>query len=151
MPDGTTGAASFIAAMLKTCDSLSRVVVLNREGEPLIERVRLKKFPDGSSEVLHIIYRSDSDPLHNHMWDYESRIIYGSYIEHTTDGKAIEYFPGSRIEHKAEEFHRLELPYGPVVTFVRRGPPRQKWCFLTPEGPVESLEWLRRQGIKPHG
>jgi hypothetical protein len=141
----------FAEMMVKTLKTISRVIVTDNDGEPYIERLRLKRLPNGGTEVLHIFYHSDEDPPHNHPWDFESTIVYGSYIEHCPGKEPRIFRPGDVNKKQAEEFHRLEVAEGPVITLMRRSKWRRKWCFLTPEGPVESLEWLRRQGIKPHG
>lgn len=142
----------FADVMLKSREVIDRVMVTDNKGNPYIERLRLKKFPDGSTRVLHVFYRSDEDPwMHDHPWDFESQIVFGSYIEHTPDKPPRIFVPGNFNKKRAEEPHRLELVDGPVITMVSRGPVRRKWCFHTDEGLVESLEWLRRQGITPHG
>ena len=93
----------------------------------------------GPQRRFHLI--SANDPgrdWHDHPWDYTTRLLSGSYIEHTPDGDTT-YGPGDVLVRKAESLHRLELVSGPVWTYFVTGRFRRSWGFLTPSG------WVRHE------
>lgn len=88
----------------------------------------------GPRRRFHLI--SADDPgrdFHDHPWDYVTRLLSGSYIEHTPDGD-IAYGPGDVLVRKAGQLHRLELADGPVWTYFVTGRFRRPWGFMTPSG-----------------
>lgn len=51
---------------------------------PYLERFILDEQTDGSKTYLHVIYASDGDrDPHDHPWNFESTIVWGSYREET--------------------------------------------------------------------
>jgi hypothetical protein len=90
--------------------------------------------PAGQQARFHHILASDPGrDLHDHPWDFISHLLSGTYIEHTPDG-AVEYTAPCVIVRKAEQLHRLELPDGPVWSYVVLGRVRRKWGFMTERG-----------------
>lgn len=96
---------------------------------------------------IHEILRSDNDRhLHDHPWDYTTIILRNGYFEdHYKDGELVRsgfYGPGTVLQRKAGDAHRLVLPYGPVWTLFIMGPWQQVWGFLTPGGKIPWSEYL---------
>ena len=114
-------------------------VLISGEGNEYMRRFYLP----GSQRRYHHILASDPDrDMHDHPWDFTSKLIRGVYIEHTPRG-SIRYEAPCVIHRKAEQLHSLELPEGPVWSFVMMGPVRRKWGFKTPGGWVP---WDRYNG-----
>lgn len=100
---------------------------------------------------LHHILRSDDDrDFHDHPMDFISLILSGGYIEHTPDGDQRRYLPGDLNRRKAEDLHRLELPDGPVWTFVLAKPFRRVWGFTTEDGWIAADEYDNYKRGKQH-
>jgi hypothetical protein len=85
------------------------------------------------SRFHHILNSDPDDDMHDHPWDFVSKLLSGMYIEHTPTGDIV-YRAPCIIHRKAEQLHKLELPEGPVWSFVLLGPLRRKWGFSTPRG-----------------
>lgn len=106
----------------------------------------------GPQHRFHLI--SAGDPgrdLHDHPFDYVSRLLSGRYVEHTPDGDT-EYGPGDILVRKAEALHRLELVSGPVWTYFVTGRFRRTWGFSTPSGWVPFTQYAaagRVTGCEP--
>jgi hypothetical protein len=115
------------------CDVITREEV----GE-YIRRYHLKQ-GHGPQERFHHILESDpADVMHNHPWDYTTRLLSGAgYTEHTPDGDVM-YGPGDVLTRRAESLHRLELIDGPVWTYFVTGRWRRSWGFLTGHGWVHN-------------
>jgi len=132
-----------IQAFLKT--PLKRIIVTDKDGNPYLERLVVKDYPDGSKDYLHVIYQSDDDrDLHTHPWHFQSKIIRGRYINHMKTG-SVTYGEGQTLNMLAQDAHRLELLDGPVVTFVHRGPRIQEWGFETENGWVDHTTYLNKK------
>ena len=71
--------------------------------------------------------------FHDHPWDFVSHLLSGTYIEHTPDGTTV-YTAPCVIRRKAEQLHRLELPEGPVWSYILHTPVRRVWGFQTNDG-----------------
>lgn len=96
-------------------------MIMDREGnEPYLHRYYLLNtrwiawlFPKLSYRlVLHNCVKSDVDGLHDHPWDWGSKILDGGYYETMPSGERIWRSPrdGWRF-FTAHDFHRLELPH----------------------------------------
>jgi hypothetical protein len=95
----------------------------------------------GRNRRFHLI--SADDPgrdWHDHPWDYVTRLLSGSYIEHTPDG-SVTYGPGDVLVRKADQLHRLELVSGPVWTYFVTGRFRRTWGFMTERGWIPFREY----------
>ncbi len=99
--------------------------------------------------VLHKIYQSDHDrDPHDHPGDFETRILWGSYVDHTfsriesSGGKPYRFgperdlmSPGRYAYRKAGHLHKVELVDGkPAWTLVKLHPYTQEWGFVLPDG-----------------
>lgn len=84
------------------------------------------------SIMLHKIYLTDSDCMHDHPWKFWSIILKGGYHEHTPEG--VKYYKsGSFLFRPADWVHRLEVDK-PVTTLVITGVKKRSWGFHTPLG-----------------
>ena len=85
---------------------------------------------DCANIFLHKIFRSDADDyLHDHMWNWASFILWGSYEETFIDGSRDYCKWLSFRRDKAETFHKLILTK-PVWTMFFHAKPKQEWGFL---------------------
>ena len=100
------------------------------------EYMRRYYIPNRRARFHHILASDPGDDFHDHPWDFVSRLIAGCYIEHTPTGVVV-YKAPCVIVRKAEQLHRLELPEGPVWSYVTLGRVRRKWGFMTRRGWVE--------------
>ena len=84
---------------------------------------------------LHKFLHDDDDrAMHDHPWYSISFVLWGSYIEHTPDGKKV-YSPGSIILRSALHRHRVELINNrPVWTLFFTGWRVREWGFWCPQG-----------------
>lgn len=60
--------------------------------------------------VLHHCVQSDADGLHDHPWEWWSKILAGGYWEYLPEGK-VWRGPGSFRHSSAYQYHRLVLPH----------------------------------------
>lgn len=142
---------------------------------PYLERFILKDGP-ADRVYLHIIYGSDADrDPHDHPFDFQSTIVWGSYLEteyvkcHRCGGTGKEphegstcpkcadaacfghlevtgvYRAGETNVKKADALHRLTIIDGPVVTLVRCGPKVREWGFQTDEGWEHHASYIARK------
>jgi hypothetical protein len=87
---------------------------------------------------LHLFMRSDDDrALHDHPWFNCSRILLGSYLEHTIAQGGIERAVRMRrgdwrIRWTGRIAHRIELDDGPCWTLFVTGPRYRQWGFHCP-------------------
>lgn len=99
--------------------------------------------------TLHHTLRSDIDGLHDHPWDWSSKILEGGYYEETPDGSFLRKAGDGWRHRTANDFHRLVLPSPPLgdtwSLFVM-GPKVKTWHFLDKSGnPVPWFEYLRNR------
>ncbi len=85
------------------------------------------------SRFHHIVASDPGRDFHDHPWDFVSRLLVGSYIEHTPSGE-IRYTAPCVIVRRAESLHRLELADGDVWSYVVHGRVRRTWGFMTDHG-----------------
>ena len=90
--------------------------------------------------VLHNCVRSDADGLHDHPWDWGSKILENGYIE-TLPGPSgetidVRRLPGKWRWRKSTDFHRLELPDGITSSWslFLMGPKLKDWGFQDRNG-----------------
>jgi hypothetical protein len=81
-----------------------------------------------SARFHHIMASDPGRAFHDHPWDFVSRLLEGTYTEHTPQGST-RYEAPCVIVRKAEQLHRLELPDGPVWSHVLTGRLRREWGF----------------------
>lgn len=99
------------------------------DGGEYMRRYYLAQSGDRQSRFHHILSSDPGRDMHDHPWDFVSQLLVGVYIEHTPDG-IIRYEAPCVIRRKAEQLHRLELPDGPVWSYVIHGRPRREWGFM---------------------
>jgi hypothetical protein len=82
--------------------------------------------------VLHHMYESDDDGLHDHPWPWASWVLSGGYFENTPEGMLWRP-PGHLRFRSAASFHRLilaPLTRKEVWTLFAMGPRCKEWGFL---------------------
>jgi hypothetical protein len=136
-----------VAAICKSL-GLYRLIYDREENEPYLHRYYLFStrwlaplFPKLSYRlVLHNCVKSDEDGLHDHPWDWASKILEEGYWE-TVPGSPgeelrIRRAPGKWRVCKAEDFHRLELPNGTTSSWslFLMGPKKKEWGFRGTNG-----------------
>lgn len=90
---------------------------------------------EGANVYLHDIRRSDDDrALHDHPWNWTTRVLSGRYFEHTPDG-VFERKAGDIVSRKATDLHRIEIRPGEnAITLFVTGPKVREWGFACPQG-----------------
>lgn len=97
---------------------LYRLIYDRENSEPYLHRYYLLStrwlapiFPKLSYRiVLHNCVQSDADGLHDHPWNWWSKILSGGYWEHVPGGGSIWRAPdGGWRKRTGEDFHRLVL------------------------------------------
>lgn len=122
--------STFFAWLSQRWKKFREVIIL--EGKPYLYRYRLW-YSSRLGVYLHCIVATDTDRnLHDHPFDFTTVILWGGYYEHSPSGRRW-CGPGSIIQHKAEDLHRIELSR-PAWTLFLRGPERRAWGFQTPDG-----------------
>lgn len=86
--------------------------------------------------VHHIIRPDAGRELHDHPWDFTTRILMGGYVEDARDYAAGSRTPhlfvrkgGDVISHAAEYAHRIEKVRPSTWTLVTAGAARRVWGF----------------------
>lgn len=121
------------------CDAISREEV----GE-YIRRYHLRQGSNGRARFHHILASDPQPHMHDHPFDYVTRLLSGAYIEHTPDGGVLYEAPCTLVR-KARQLHRLELADGPVWTYFVTGRFQRTWGFMTEHG------WVRYQDYPAAG
>lgn len=108
-------------------------LIVDSRGSGVLDRWVLR-CPLGSVRVHHIL-KSDVDrDFHDHRFDWLGLILRRGYIEHSPNAPPRVYRFLSLVRHRAEDVHRLELPWGPAWTISLTGPQRRMWGFHTAQG-----------------
>lgn len=116
------------------------------------------KYESGNAVLLHWILQPDDIPhLHNHPWEFTTRILAGGYVEER-NGKGLmaerTYNPGRFAMAGLGDFHRIASHHagpgdphtgqGGSWTLVTTGPRLQPWSFLI-DGCERDAETFLRQ------
>lgn len=98
---------------------------------------------------LHEILRSDDDrAMHDHPWSNTSFLIFGSYIEHTPEGRFVRK-AGETIERADHALHRLEvIPGERAVSLFMTGPKFREWGFMCQHGWVHWQDFVSEDGTR---
>lgn len=171
----------YLQVVLNSMKRLPRFFIPLPDGvSPYLERFILKRYADGSCDYLHIIWESDGDrDPHDHPFDFESTIVWGSYSERSYNfycrnlncrriqdihgpchecGGAMSmntnmetFKAGDKNKKRAAQLHRLTIIEGPVVTLVKRGPKKREWGFETDKGWVHHKPYIAEKfpGAQP--
>lgn len=120
---------------------LHREGARNADGSPAVQAGR-----------IHEILRSDDDrDLHDHPFAYTTIILKGGYWEETPVDPARPagerrrewHGPGSILQRKASDAHRLIVPAGKTATTLfMTGARIKEWGFWTPDGWVHWRRYL---------
>lgn len=122
----------------------------------------------GDSMLLHwLVQPDDDDALHDHPWDFESRILSGGYVEEISDGYGKAQAPdeqnrepdlgptktwfwnhdeGEIITKKATDLHRIRVLHPNTWTLVITGPRVREWGFHPAGKPWQ--DWRSYLGIE---
>lgn len=114
----------------------------------LLTRFTFKGEVNKPSRYLHIFRRSDHDrELHDHPWDFTTRIIWPGYIEETERGK-FRRWPLQKLYRPAEFRHRVELLPGAkyCVSIVTVGARRRVWGFWNGKNFKVFTDYFREKG-----
>ena len=144
------GFIHFIAATLKFFGAYY-IIYDREERSPYLERYYLFStrwlknwFPNLSYRVvLHRTLRSDEDGLHDHPWDWSSRILHGGYWEETPEGRYWREPEGGWRHRTGKDYHRLVLDdeyHGETWSLFVMGPRYKEWGFLNKDG-----QWVQWQ------
>lgn len=134
---------------------VTKFTIEGADGSPYMVRYTLWKTKRGGIYV-HNILRDDEDEPHDHPWDFTSVILRGGYYEAVGQGPVWAQFwkwkrPFTVIRHKAEDVHKIKLPYKPhgevsermpAWTLVFVGPKRREWGFHTDKGWVHWQQYM---------
>jgi hypothetical protein len=117
-----------------------------------------ERFLSERSLLLHYFFRGDDDQaLHDHPWDFSTRILAGGYMEHLPpwhwcpdeplgpawDQHIQQRNAGDAIMHRANELHCVGMVQPGTFTLVETGPEVRAWGFH-PQGQrwIESADYL---------
>lgn len=119
---------------------LYRLIADREMNEPYLHRYYLFStrwlkhwFPKLSYRlVLHKCVKSDADGLHDHPWNWKSKILEGGYWEHLADKSSTYRGPSGWRSCKSTDYHRLVLPYKGAESWslFLMGPKTKDWGFL---------------------
>ncbi len=104
-------------------------------GEDYLRRWWIIPRNAGCNVYLHEILRSDDDrAMHDHPWSNTSYLLFGSYVEHTPEGRFTR-IAGDIVEREATDLHRLEvIPGECAISLFITGPKVREWGFQCPQG-----------------
>lgn len=112
-----------------------------------------ERFQSADSLLLHYFFRGDDDQaLHDHPWDFRTRILAGGYLEHLPphawtrgsklgpawDKHIVSHGKGTEVSHWAEDLHCVGVVQPGTFTLVETGQERRVWGFH-PQG----QEWIK--------
>lgn len=137
MPDSAPSFLDMAGTLGRLSDFLAAVEperIGSAERGDLLHRWELCR-TDAFRVCVHRFLRSDPDDFHDHPKDWGSLILAGGYWEVTPYGRTWRA-PGSWVQRKAEELHRVEIDpeVGDAWTLFITGPSRREWGFKTQAG-----------------
>ncbi|MGE4340149.1 MAG: hypothetical protein AB7E55_29980 [Pigmentiphaga sp.] len=90
---------------------------------------------EGVNVYLYDIRKSDDDrAMHDHPWANTSYLIFGSYIEHTPEGRFVRE-AGQSVSRAADALHRLEvIPGQRAISLFITGPKVRERGFACDHG-----------------
>ena len=115
------------------------------------------KYESGNAVLLHWILQPDDIPyLHNHPWEFTTRILAGGYTEErTTSRLQADFSPGMTSRAGLGTFHRImahlagngdpTTGQGGTWTLVTTGPRVQPWSFLIDGCERDAETFLRKK------
>ena len=103
---------------------------------------------------LHRIYKADQDlHLHNHPWNFWGMVLWGGYLEKTSEGIKTRGFLSCGGGNR-KYFHKIEeMITSPTTTLFFVGKKTYPWGYKTSEGIIEQSVYRERknQGSLPLG
>lgn len=148
------GTLDSLEDVLDIAKALPSDVILNSDGSAYMERYHFVRGGDQNIRIHHILTSDDHRDLHDHPWDFTSRILKGAYTETTERTTAKDpyaddvlniYHEGATLVRTAEYLHALTLESLDVWSFVVTGPVRRTWGFRTTQG------WVSHKKYKAGG
>lgn len=106
-----------------------RDIVIN--GQLYLRRWYLRGRGTASQWFLHNIRLPDAGrEMHDHPWDFKTRILAGGYTEDVDGSGEHERPAGTLLDNTAEHTHRLAAVQPGTWTLVHAGKARRVWGFL---------------------
>lgn len=122
-------------------------------------RASTERWDSANSLLLHYFFRGDDDEaLHDHPWDFRTRLLVGCYDEHLPPldwhrddplgpdwcRRIHQRVAGETIEHQAADLHCVGAVWPGTFTLVETGPEvRAEWGFHPPGQPwISSKDYL---------
>lgn len=109
----------------------------------------------GKQVFIHHIVRPDAGrELHDHPWDFKTRLLSGGYYEQFLENNSSGIcsvngrwaIGGDTLEHHAEHTHRLDKVLDGTYTLVTASAARRVWGFYTQQRRADrwttALAWL---------
>lgn len=117
------------------------------------------EFESGNSILLHHIVRADDDSaVHDHPWDFATRVLSGGYLERRPDSiirdgdhgpcefHRVFHNAGEDVRRYATDLHLIESVLPDTWTLVTTGPRTREWGFHPAGEPW--VPWRRFLGIE---
>jgi len=118
-----------------------------RDGKPYISRyyVWRSKY---LTILIHKIWASDPDDVHDHPWHNASLVLRHGYYEYMGNREWPEVrLSGQWVFRKATDFHRIAVPHGqvnPTISLFFTLKRIRAWGFRTKDGWVAAKEYNRQ-------
>lgn len=113
------------------------------DGELYLRRWYVSGRGTDAQWFLHNIRKPDAGrDLHDHPWDFTTKILSGGYVEkiedYNADGTSLysgvmPRLPGDEVNHLATHTHRITYVQPGTYTLVKAGPARRTWGFWVSE------------------
>jgi hypothetical protein len=110
--------------------------IYRHDGRLYIKRLIIFRLPF-LALMLHRIYLSDTDCMHNHPWPFVTCILWRGYWEYTPNKTTPTHYKAPAILYRPSSYtHRLEVKEDgrPTISLVFTGKKIRKWGFFTPTG-----------------
>lgn len=118
-------------------------------GEDYMRRWWVIPRNENANVYLHRILTSDDDrAMHDHPWSNISYLLFGSYWEHTPEGKFLRK-AGEVVSRPADALHRLEvIPGEEAISLFITGPKVREWGFACEHGWVHWEDFTSADGTR---
>lgn len=125
-----------------------------RDGKPYISRYYIWR-SKWLTVLIHKIWTSDPDDLHDHPWHNASLVLRGCYYEYFKNNTYPEVrLSGHWVFRKATTYHRLEIQQGtvaPTISMFFTLNRIRDWGFLTQDRGWISAKEYDRQPVAIEG
>ncbi|WP_313434324.1 hypothetical protein [Novosphingobium sp.] len=118
-------------------------------GEDYMRRWWVVPRNENANVYLHRILKSDDDrAMHDHPWSNMSYLLFGSYWEHTPEGKFLRK-AGDVVSRPADALHRLEvIPGEEAISLFITGLKVREWGFACEHGWVHWQDFTSADGTR---